>query len=548
MGSANKMSRRRALALLGIAGAGLVLPNWACSRQDSLSSGARRAIASAGSNATQLRSALDHFSEPNKREAMEFLVAETPRRMHRKHKSDHSWDLAHQDYTEIIDAEVITARELIDNVNLAFRACDAFPWARDLYRENKPLFFSGVLPYRLGTSSLDQLGDIDAHWRQVFLDKSVYEAMQRKHDLTVDFEEIRNRLDGFAQSYNRAKDQKERNVILRDIVDFFEVDFFHKQGFGYFPRGPEEKTLEVFFTSETKDGVTRKGGRCTDLDNIMRRALMSIGIPTSSVRFTAWPHVDTNHEVMRVILGEDSFDTSAITHKQLGRPFEFDPGIVSTVLEENWGQRDEMSELVWNLRPGETLPWYMGFYPRTRSTRNVTARYGPVSSLEFNNVTPGGLVYLGVMNNDSDTQLGTATVIAARASPSGHVKFGDVGRGVRDLVYVPYSYDKKDGKENARIFERPFVLKTDGGIRKLGLEEDGEFVSTTIRNLELEPKKDYRLLVFGETAWETRERVSTDETGAINPRLSDSGLYILKDGRGVYSRPFVVTDGIAQKL
>lgn len=510
--------------------------------------GVETAIVAAGANSQELTKTLEAFvNEPEKLEAASFLIKETPRRMHRKHPVDWTWDLAHKDYVEISDAQTVKSKDLIDNVNLAFLAKDRFPWARDLYENNKALFFSGVLPYRLGTASLDQLPGIDGHWRAILLDEKVFNAVKSKHGLKTEFEEVQRKLEELTGAYNAAKNVQEKDKVLTEFTRFVEVDFMAEENLRYFPRGPEEKTLDVFLTPEVKDGKVRRGGRCTDGDNNSRYLHMSVGVPTSSVRFIAWPNGDDNHEVMRILLSSQPFDMSTCIFSDRAQDMKYSPGKVGKVYEETWGTRDSSSELVWNLNEGENLPWYIGFYLRTRSTTDVTDRYGPTQDITISTDKPGQLIYLGVMNNNSDTQLGTATVAVSRADEKGNAKFDKVGSD--DLFYIPYTYRAENGNGHATATGLPFVLRRDGSRRDFGSGFDSTIYSQSTLT-ELEPGKNYEIAgFFVQSGWDVRSRVIGSNTGTADVNLSPYAVYVLRNSEdGRYSRPFALTNGKIEKF
>ncbi|MEK6894701.1 MAG: hypothetical protein AABX10_04510 [Nanoarchaeota archaeon] len=511
----------------------------------------QKAISSAGNNSSELIKALETFkNDSEKLEATSFLVSETPRRMHRKHPVDWTWDLAHKDYTEISDVAVIKSNDLVDNVNWAFVARDRFPWAKELYDGNKPLFFSGVLPYRLGTSSIQQLPEDVGHWRAIFLDEKVFSAVKEKYGLKTEFKEIEAKLEDLVNSYKQATTPDKKDAVLKDFTRFVEFDFMPTNGLKYFPRGPEEKTLDVFLTSEVKDGVVRRGGRCTDGDNNSRYLHMSAGIPTSSIRFIAWPAGDDNHEVMRVLLPGKPFDMSTCIHADNNsEQLEYVVGKVGKVYEETWGTRDASSEVVWNLKDGEELPWYINFYLRTRSTTDVTDRYGPTRNVKIQTQRPGQLIYLGVMNNNSDTPLGTATVAIDRADERGIAEFDKVGSD--SIFYIPYTYDELNGEPMARAVSFPFVLRKDGTERIFGSGFDAtKYSPSTLTGLE--PERIYELSgFFVQSGWSLRSTITSRNNGTADVSLADSAVYVLrsKSNNGLmYSRPFALTDGKIEKF
>ena len=507
-----------------------------------------KAFQEAGQNASELRDTLEEFrSDKEKLEAASFLVSETSRRMHRRHPVDWTWDLAHKDYTEIPDAHVVKSEDLIDNINWAFVARDRFPWAKELYDRDRPLFFSGVLPYRLGTASLEQLPGINGHWRAMLLDEKVFDEIKQKYGLKMEFSVVSAKLDEIVDAYRSAQTIPQKDAALARFMEFVEIDFMAGEGLRYFPRGPEEKTLGNFLTPDVKDGQVRRGGRCTDGDNNSRYLYMGVGIPTSSIRFIAWPNGDDNHEVIRILLPGEPFDMSTCIFSDRAQDVKYVPGKVGKVYEERWGTRDVSSELVWNLNEGEKLPWYIGFYLRTRSTIDVTDRYGPTGDIKIETSRPGQLIYLGVMNNNSDTQLGTATIAIDRANETGLAEFNKVGND--GIFYIPYTYDELNGGQNARAVGLPFVLRRDGSERRFGSGINTTSFPSTLNDLER--GRNYELLRFSGEGWILRSKINGGNDGTADVNLSNSavsGLRSQDNGKPKYSRPFALTEGKVERF
>src|SRR3989338_773922 len=189
MGFFDDLSRREffgsVAALFSIANARAAFGQYTVSEWDSQFSldivpgqyraGVQKALISAGRNRSELEKAILNFSQdPSKLDAICFLVQETPNRLSQFFPGN-DWDSMP---VETIDAKAIKASYLIENVEYAFKAIELFPWARELYLTDRDTFFRQVLPYRVGTGSLDQLGGLPIHWRAFFLDEKVYNAIK----------------------------------------------------------------------------------------------------------------------------------------------------------------------------------------------------------------------------------------------------------------------------------------------------------------------------------------------------------------------------------
>ncbi len=565
----NQISRRKFLDKFGkgLVVSPLLFGGFApCSEGETLATyppAVKKSLKLAGKNSGELEKALSYFKEGEKHEAMNFLVGETGRRMY-LHFPDRQWrsDLVHGGALPSLDAQVIQAQDLIDNVEWVFYARNTFPWAREMYDRDKKSFFSRVLPYRIGTGPLRQLGDIDAHGRSFFLHEPTYLKMKERHRLSTSFDELRGTLEKYAEDYRKAQDDREKGEVIKHIIAYFNVDFFHRaEACQYFPRGPEELSLDTLLTKGGNQDGNKRGGRCTDLDNALRYALMAVGIPTSATRFIAWPDGDSNHEVVSWDIFGERFDLTAMVHESTLECLQgYRPGSVAKAYEEEWGNWGEASRLVAERNSGDLFPWYIEFYLGTRSMIDVTRHYTPVRDLRFEGITPSQLLFLGVMNNDSDiSRFGLATVAVSRSQFPGDVLFKDVGYG-KDLLYFAYSHAshdaREDGKFPALFIDRPFLLTKQGEkidfndeVKK---EESYTLSVGTEDGLSFDVRRKYSFMTFESgkfdsdvkgypaAQWKTKEITACDAGGSVLLRdIQDGVLYSLYDEQEAkFSRPF----------
>lgn len=499
------------------------------------------ALGKAQENAEELREAIRYFEkDKHKLEAVCFLVQETANRIYLEYP-ENRWE---NPPVEHLDARSVTSEYLIQNVELAFEAAKLFPWANDEYKHDKEAFFSGVLPYRVGTGPLDELGSTNVHWRKFLLDRDTYNRLKEEVGLKTTFEEMHKKLAELAERYKHSHSKEEKVLAIKEVIRYIDCDFLHNnEGVRYFSRGPEELSIKRFLTAEANGEHSMRGGRCTDLDNVLRMCLMSIGIPTTSTRIIAWPNGDGNHEILSWTFGKERFDLNAITTETPGKDYltPFQLG-TAKVYEELWGDWGQSSAVTRRVGEEEKLPWHIGFYLGTRSMTDVTDRYTRTASMKLSGLKKNSLVYLGVMNNSSDVpSLGVATVAAQRVSEDRSATFDKLGN--TKVLYFAYYYDEVGGVPTASVIGKPFALNAEGKMIQFEEEKAGKdaaIVDFSSQFGRVEPKKEYELVAFGGGGWKPKKSVRSDSEGKLELDGIQLGvLYALKDvSSGSFMRPF----------
>jgi hypothetical protein len=285
--------------------------------------------------------------------------------------------------------------------------------------------------------------------------------------------------------------------------------------------------------------------RSTDLDNVLRMCLMTVGIPTTATRIIAWPNGDSNHEILSFKIGKERFDLNAITteapDKSYLTPFELRG---AKIYEEKWGDWSQASAVAKAPKDGEKLPWHISFYLGTRSMTDVTDRYTQTTSIKLSGLKEETLVFLGVFNNSSDVpSLGIATVALQRADEKGNATFCNVGN--KDNLYFAYYYDEVGGEPTADVIGKPFIAHANGSMEQLGEEKtakDGYIVDFSKTFGRMEPEKEYVLMAFEGGRWEAKKSMKSDSDGKLQLEgIQQEVLYVLKNTEsGEFLRPFVL--------
>ena len=155
------------------------------------------------------------------------------------------------------DLEVITAEHLIENIDLAFEAWRAKPWAEGLTFE---AFCRYVLPYR---GSNEPLG----RWRAACLER--YNAL----------------LESLSDPTSRTEAARRIQRDVHEWVRFDEVYYLHPTDQGF-------------------EEMCRSGhGRCEDISNMMSYAMRANAIATATDYTPYWADRDNNH-AWEVVLDE----------------------------------------------------------------------------------------------------------------------------------------------------------------------------------------------------------------------------------------------------
>ncbi len=500
------------------------------------------------SNAPQLMRAVQHYPTGSEKwEAMLYCVKET---FMRYFVPDEQEDLYNKP-NMVLDADQITADYLIENVDYAFLARDRFSWARQLYAADKMGFFMRVLPYRIGSSKLGQLGAIARNFRAMFLDKDVYESLQKQLGLKTNFDYIHSRINVLSKLYEDAKTPDERIEVLTEVVAFFDIDiYYNTENVQYFPRGMGEQTLFSILTLGNNGGSTQtRGGRCTDLDALLRQTLMAFGVPVTSMRIPAYPTTNDNHEFLWFEWEGQHFNLSPCTNSSrppnyLQHPYQS----IGCALREDWGDWNGASKIV--VESKVKMPFTIDFYRGTRSVFIKTEFFDPLRIIDLStHVTPqpkGTYVYLGAFNEIDGTldkngnPINVAAILVTRADDK--IIFEKVD--ARNILYFPHTYSEKLGQDYVTVIGKPFAVMGDSTIF-FNSESGGKGVSVNITQQQdqTQPSTSYGVYFFGDGIWNLKTSITTDGSGnATITGIEKNVLYVLAASGWQFLRPWYVND------
>ncbi len=497
---------------------------------------------------TEFQVVLAHFrDQPEKLAAAKLLISEAEWRVAQVFppnipKVSQDWIISPK---IVRDAEVLTARDLIDNIELAFAARKRFPWTADLNAEN----FNLTLPYRNASTSLVQFPRAGVHWRAGLATEEGWNSLVRTYDLKTSWKEIDERMGALAKEYGAAAGEKKGEVLM-EVVRFLNTEIWQKEGIIYAPSGLQEKTLETLFED--------KSGRCSNLTHLSVLMLRAWGIPAALVRVPAWARTDDNHVVAGVRIGGKWKIFDGVCAYGKGQNYCYNMGLevpaevettggISKLYVDGFG-RGELQRYVWQNR--ETLPPEVVRLFGTRSTQDVTAQFTPTVNIVLEGMSPGWH-FLSVLNNASSS--GLMAVAAEKAQEGGHLVFKEVGCRGDNLYFVPGGpavLARDDRKVILLSPSGPLVgtelpvksLKIGSGIElsKSYKKADGKEL-TIYREYELQEWKDEGK--FGSAGFGMRKYAGEP---ALNFRMQEGRVYALRDRDGNYGRPFLLTEGKLQ--
>ncbi|MBI5365563.1 MAG: transglutaminase domain-containing protein, partial [Planctomycetes bacterium] len=323
---------------------------------------------------------------PEERDALSFLIGQTPYRSFWASWSDH-----------LTDARAVGGALLLAHVRGARAARGAWPWARALDDDTWRRF---VLAYRMTTERA-------VDWRTPLAEDP----------------EIREIVGEAARGYDAAADDAARSRIFRRLLHTLNTGWLGAR-VPYAPRSmPDLNPLEALALAT---------GRCTDLTNTLIGVLRAFGIAATGVRVVAWPGADGNHtwtavydpaarEWLDLDSGQaGSADDPAYFHRFV-RTADRRPGKAYWVVP---GEERGAVAAALALEPGEIWPPAIEKYLVAKPMVDRTARYAPVVDLARAHTPPGALVWLAVKSGGA-----WRPVAGVRAGGDGDVLFRDVGCG-----------------------------------------------------------------------------------------------------------------------
>ena len=303
--------------------------------------GVESVLEKAGENRAELAKALKEVPS-DQRKAMQFLIAYMPES----------------------DAKQVKAELLLNNVAWAYKAREAFPWAREVPED---VFFNDVLPY----ASLNEPRD---DWREDFFNR-------------------------FSKYVKGAKTQQEALALVNQhIVKEVKVEYNTKR-----------KRADQSPYESMQQGMAS----CTGLSILLTDAFRAVGIPSRVVGTPAWTTKVGNHNWVEVWTSADQKwhfteyypDSKGLDHGWLladaakGNA----QSLYHSIYASSWKSEAGHFPLVWNMKNKEV------------QAVNVTARYvklggggdkGDVCELRIHRIVDGKRVAVSVVVLQGDAKLG----------------------------------------------------------------------------------------------------------------------------------------------
>ncbi|GAB4330919.1 MAG: transglutaminase-like domain-containing protein [Bacteroidales bacterium] len=219
------------------------------------------------------------------------------------------------------DYHIVTAKYMIENIDLAYEAWNRFKWAGHLDFEE---FCEYVLPYRSSNEPVES-------WRRYFYDK----------------------LSWVADSVKDPSDPTEAAIWVNNYI---------KSWFRFDPRYYEHPTDQGL--SEMLD---KKLGRCEDMTNLAIYAMRALAIPVMSDFTPYWANTGNNHAWNAIL---DRNDSVVIFMGGEANPGEYQLGHkLAKVYRKTFSiQENSLPE---KLEPWEKAPPYLN----SNTIRDVTADY-----------------------------------------------------------------------------------------------------------------------------------------------------------------------------
>ncbi|RLD90231.1 MAG: hypothetical protein DRJ09_04840 [Bacteroidetes bacterium] len=401
----------------------------------SIPSDVQKVLDDAGENKKELLKVLRHYKKPKdslKLKAAYFLIGNMNGQCYAKAKlvdtsgnrvkfnvldyPDYktmvaAWDSVEKqigsiDYTRdtlIYDINIITAKYLIENIDLAFKAWHK-PWARQLTFDQ---FCEYVLPYRDSNEPLEP-------WRR---------RMYKKYSWVQDsMADITNPTEACV-------------LINNEIKSWYKFD-------PLFYRHPTDLGL-----SEMEE---YKRGRCEDMTNLALYAMRSQGVPVMSDYTPAWPNTGNNHAWNATMTKDGKV---VIFMGGLDNPYEYKLGNKKAkVYRKTFGR--QKGSLAMTKPDYEKVPGWLASSHYT----DVTKEYIPVVDVKLKLERPKpdsvNYAYLYVFNS------GDWKAIHWGKINGDSVTFTDMGQ---DIAYLPCYF--KNGKYLPA--GTPFILREDGTINEL---------------------------------------------------------------------------------
>lgn len=392
------------------------------------------ALEYAGDNAGELRKVLGHYEWDSRKlesarsiirnlhykygyepdadldsiERMLGMVATTENLWYFKDISRRDWSrFSYSSLPKVYDCRVISAKEIIDNIERAYAQREARKWNRNLSDAD---FNDFLLPHRIGDERLSD-------WRSLYLAR--YGAV----------------LDSL---YPGGDD------VLRAAEIIFNT--FQEEGFKYnaCSQWPHRTAADLFRTP--------RAGGCRDACDVQLYALRSVGIPCAIDTYFACLSSTTSHQWVvvldnvtgRFIPLSGHMTRDGVRHgdewRKMAKVYRFMPGV----------QQDRVEHVSGNLKLPSPI--------RSAFLKDVTSEYYPADTLTFEIDNPEGRqVTLGVFHAGE-----WMAIDYAAESDRKRAVFHNVEPGG---LYVPLVHDEKSGRQVA--CGQPVEFGKDRSVRPL---------------------------------------------------------------------------------
>jgi hypothetical protein len=393
----------------------------------------------------------------------------------------------------VYDYASMTSALLIEDVEVAFKAREKFPWCKNLPED---VFFKYVLPYRSTQEPL-------VSWRPEMLS-----------DLTP-----------LVKGLHTSSEVAEKiNICNRDRFHFDPLYYRH----------PEDRDIPTCLDAGA--------GRCEDMSNLSNYSLRALGVPTTSDFTPWWPKGDNNHAWNTV------YDNGK-WHSFMGCEPSENPvfnGIKASTFAKVY-RNCYSADPIMGPAPDGTKPPRLMRSPAV----DVTREYSSVSDIELNVENPARATYLCVFN------YGTWQAVAGAWAEDDRVSFPDVGNHdilYCATQYVEDSTGWGDHLPVASPFVLHLNGKIDFVEIEPRNETRGEMVLPGWNpTTPLATGEQVSLFNYSGRSWSLMGNVSvTEDKGAFIAAFQNSayqnGLFILSDTDDPEklkegSRPFVWIDG-----
>lgn len=492
----------------------------------SIPANVQKVLDDSGKNKIELEKVLNHYKRPKdslKLKAAYFLIGNMDGQCYAKAKLvdtsgnrvkfnvlDYpnyktmvvAWDSVEKqigsiDYTRdtlIYDINIITAKYLIENIDLAFTAWQK-PWARQLSFDQ---FCEYVLPYRDSNEPLEP-------WR-----KRMFKRYSWVQDSMVD----------------KTNPIEACILINNEIRSWYKFD-------PLFYRHPTDLGL-----SEMEE---YKRGRCEDMTNLALYAMRSQGVPVMSDYTPAWPNTGNNHAWNATLTKGGKV---VIFMGGLDNPYEYKLGNKKAkVYRKTFGRQKNSLAMI---KPAyEKVPGWLA----SSHYADVTKDYIPVSNVNIKLQKPKpdsvNYAYLYVFNSGEWKAIHWGKIIGDS------VTFIDMGK---DIAYLPCYY--KEG--NYLPAGNQFILKKDGTVKENVADTlqtiSVDLFSTTrkttvkatdeIEKASFKPGVEYELFYWNDKWIKVASKTAEEENPLHFDNVPSEALYWLveKDSKKE-ERIFTITDG-----